>query len=103
MAAAFVVPGRLASRTGGYIYDSRIIDGLRSRGRSVDVLELPDRFPFPDAETLATASHALTRIPNGTITLVDGLAFGAMPQVVTTAATRLRFVPVVHLPLAPGV
>ena len=28
----FVVPGPLDQRTGGYIYDRRIVEGLRARG-----------------------------------------------------------------------
>ena len=30
-AAALVVPGNLDSRTGGYIYDRHVVDGLRAR------------------------------------------------------------------------
>ena len=37
---AFVVPGRLDQLTGGYLYDRHVIDGLRSRGHAVKVIEL---------------------------------------------------------------
>jgi hypothetical protein len=98
--AALVVPGALHSRTGGYIYDRRIAEGLRARGWALDVHELPDRFPFPDAGTLGRADSVLGAIPEGTITIVDGLAFGAMPAVAEHQASRLRLVALVHLPLA---
>src|SRR5687768_10837604 len=98
--AALVVPGALTSRTGGYIYDRRIAEGLRERGWMIDVHELPDQFPFPDADTLTRADAVLAGIPAGTITLVDGLAFGAMPVVAEHHASRLRLVAIVHLPLA---
>lgn len=98
--AALVVPGALTSRTGGYIYDRRIAEGLRERNWAIGVHELPDRFPFPDADTLTRADAVLSAIPAGTITLVDGLAFGAMPVVAEHHASRLRLVAIVHLPLA---
>ena len=37
---ALVVPGHLGERTGGYLYDRRIVAGLRRLGWVVDVLEL---------------------------------------------------------------
>ena len=46
-AAALVVPGNLDSRTGGYIYDRHIVDGLRAMGWSVDVQSLDETFPRP--------------------------------------------------------
>lgn len=101
--AAFVVPGTLASRTGGYIYDSRVIDGLRACGWSVAVHEIAGDFPFPSPDTLRRTADVLAAISPATVTLVDGLAFGAMPSIVETHAARLRFVPIVHLPLAADV
>jgi len=99
-----VVPGRLDTRTGGYLYDRRVIEGLRARGWQVAVRELEEGYPFPSTEALRAAADALAAIPDDSIVLVDGLAFGAMPDVVASHATRVRFVPIVHLPLAedPG-
>src|SRR5262245_19949608 len=101
--AALVVPGSLNTRTGGYIYDRRIAEGLRECGWTVDVRELPNGFPLPDAAALEEANRGRTTIADGTVTLVDGLAFGAMPAVAQRHAARLRFVPIVHLPLAEDV
>ncbi len=98
-----VVPGRLDSLTGGYIYDRRIVEGLRRRGWSCDVHEIDAGFPFPSPAALEHANRVLTVIPDGTVVLVDGLAFGAMPDLVERHAVRLRFVPIVHLPLAADV
>ena len=36
----FIVPGPIDQRTGGYIYDRRIVLGLRTSGRMVEVHEL---------------------------------------------------------------
>ena len=71
-AAALVVPGNLDSRTGGYIYDRHIVDGLRAKGWSVDVVSLDETFPRPTASAIAQAEEAFARLPAGTVTVVDG-------------------------------
>ena len=95
-----IVPGSLNTRTGGYIYDRRVVEGLRDRGWHVDVRELDDDFPHPSAGSLERAAEVLRSLPAKTIVLVDGLAFGAMPDIVIREALRLHFVALVHHPLA---
>ena len=98
-----VVPGRLDARTGGSIYDRRVVEGLRQRGWFVEVLELDESFPFPTDAALAHAGRAFAVIRAGTIAIVDSLALGAMPDLITREASRLRVVALVHLPLAAAV
>ena len=102
--AVLVVPGRLDARTGGSIYDRRIAEGLRQRGWRVEVQELDTSFPYPTAAAMEQAARAVAALPAGTIAIIDSLAFGAMPDLVTREASRLRLVALVHLPLAatPG-
>jgi glycosyltransferase involved in cell wall biosynthesis len=95
-----VAPGPLESRTGGYIYDRRMIEGLRRLGWQVDVLELDSSFPHPTSGALEHASRTLAAVRAGTITIVDSLALGAMPEIITREASRLPVVALVHLPLA---
>lgn len=96
----FLVPGRLETNTGGYIYDRRMIAGLRALGWPVAVRELDDTFPHPTPAALDDAAAALAAIPDDATVLIDGLAFGAMPAVATHEARRLRLVALVHHPLA---
>ena len=98
--AALVVPGSLDTRTGGYLYDRHITDGLRARGWAVDVRELDASFPRPSTSALEHAARAFVAIPSATITLVDSLALGAMPDVIVSHASRLTIVALVHLPLS---
>ena len=95
-----VVPGHLGERTGGYLYDRRIVAGLRRLGWVVDVLELDASFPYPTPAALEHAANALAAVGAGTIAIVDSLALGAMPDLITREASRLRIVALVHLPLA---
>jgi glycosyltransferase involved in cell wall biosynthesis len=102
-AAALVVPGRLDSRTGGYIYDRHIVDGLRAKGWSADVVSLDESFPRPTPAAAVHADEVLAALPPSTVTLIDSLALGAMPGIVERHASRLRIVALVHLPLAADV
>jgi glycosyltransferase involved in cell wall biosynthesis len=98
--AHFVIPGDLETRTGGYGYDRRIVAGLRARGWDLTVVRLDDSFPFPTQAARTQAAAALAAIPDGGVVLVDGLAFGALPDEVRAGAARLAFVALVHHPLA---
>jgi glycosyltransferase involved in cell wall biosynthesis len=86
----FVVPGRLDQLTGGYLYDRHIIDGLRSRGHAVKVIELAPN----DRAT------ALAQLADCTTTVIDGLALPDLEQAVLAHWRRLRLVALVHHPLA---
>jgi glycosyltransferase involved in cell wall biosynthesis len=96
----FLVPGDLDSVTGGYGYDRQMIAGLRQAGRTVDVIKLDAGFPWPDSAALDHAARQLAAIQDGATVVVDGLAFGAMPGLVEQHAERLRWVALVHHPLA---
>jgi glycosyltransferase involved in cell wall biosynthesis len=96
----FLVPGDLNTRTGGYTYDRRIIDELRAQQWQVDVQTLGEGYPAP-----AEAAQALTRsvveaLPDGALVVVDGLAFGVLPELVEQHARRLRWIALVHHPLS---
>jgi hypothetical protein len=96
----FAVPGRLDTLTGGFLYDRRIVEGLRGLGLSVEALELPDGFPLAGAEVRNRAAALLQALPDGRPLVVDGLAAGALPEAMAALAARLPLHLLVHHPLA---
>ena len=95
----FLVPGDWNLPTGGYTYDRRIVVGLRDAGHSVDVHALAGAWPHPSAADLAAAARTVAQLPDHSLVVADGLAFGVMASVVAAHAQRLRWVALVHHPL----
>ncbi len=95
----FLVPGDWNTPTGGYAYDRRIAQSLRTCGWRIEAHHLPGAWPRPDASALAAARSVLEALPDGALVLADGLAYGAMADVVRSHADRLRWVALVHHPL----
>jgi glycosyltransferase involved in cell wall biosynthesis len=96
--AAFAVPGDLRLRTGGYIYARRVLKLLSQFGVAVHHLALPDGYPAPSADELATTARRFAELPRNKVLLVDGLAYGAMPAS-TIANAPCPIVALVHHPL----
>lgn len=96
----FVLPGDPETRTGGYEYDRRVVAGLRSLGWNVRVHAFDGAYPAPTAAERSAAARRLAALPDGARVVVDGLAFGALPEVAVAEAARLSLVALVHHPLA---
>ncbi|MEX6507302.1 glycosyltransferase family 4 protein [Jiella sp. M17.18] len=96
----FAIPGRLDTPSGGYGYDRRMIAELEALGWEVRHLGLPPGFPEPDGRAMATAAAEFSNLADGELVLVDGLAFGVLPEIARHEAKRLRLVALVHHPLA---
>ncbi|MDX1655554.1 MAG: glycosyltransferase family 4 protein [Candidatus Competibacteraceae bacterium] len=96
----FLVPGDINTRTGGYLYDKRIIRALEQRGWEVCLHSLPGDFPRPSRVSLQEARALLTLLPDGAIVVVDGLALGGMPELARQHGGRLKLVALIHHPLA---
>ena len=96
----FIVPGDPNQCTGGYLYDARIVQGLRHLGWAVSVTGLAGHFPEPDEPAARAMDQALARIAPTDLAVIDGLALGGLPEVLRHHARRLRVLALVHHPLA---
>ena len=96
----FAVPGDLATPTGGYAYDRRMIGELTALGWTVELIDLGSGFPQPTAEIRATAANRLGAMDNRCPIVIDGLAFGVLPELAERMRESHRLVALVHHPLA---
>lgn len=97
--AAFAIPGEIATLTGGYLYERRLLEGLRRIGHDMAHLQLPASFPDPSPPDMAAAIGALAALPPDRVLILDGLVFGAID---TEGLARLRapVLAMIHHPLA---
>jgi glycosyltransferase involved in cell wall biosynthesis len=95
-----LVPGDLNTRTGGYIYDRRIVDGLRRIGCRVDTHSLDASFPQPTAAALEQARSVFSEIPDESIVVIDGLALGGLSKLLEVESRRVHLTALIHHPLA---
>jgi glycosyltransferase involved in cell wall biosynthesis len=86
--------------TGGYAYDRRIIAELRGLGWDVDLVGLGDGFPHPGAAQKALAQERLSALPTDRPIVIDGLAFGVLPEAAAALHPKRPAVALVHHPLA---
>jgi len=97
--AAFAIPGDIDTLTGGYIYEKRLLLGLRAQGRTVRHVELPAGFPDPTADEMAASIAALVELPEDEPLILDGLVFGSIDHA-GLAQVRAPVVAMIHHPLA---
>jgi len=97
---AFAVPGDLETPTGGFSYDRRVIAELKNLDFAVEVIDLGDGFPAPSDAERAAALARLERVPAGEPVIIDGLAYGALPELSENYCRTRKVIALVHHPLA---
>ncbi|MDO9525713.1 MAG: glycosyltransferase family 4 protein [Gemmobacter sp.] len=97
--AAFAIPGDINTLTGGYIYERRLLEGLRAQGRDVDHIALGNTFPTPSDADMAQAAALLTALPADRPLILDGLVFGSIDTSILRAMAS-PIVAMIHHPLA---
>jgi glycosyltransferase involved in cell wall biosynthesis len=101
-AVHFVVPDGVddpGRPSGGNTYDRRLRRGLSSLGWSVQEHAIPGCWPRGEAASFAALSDVVTRIPDDTLVLLDGLVASMASEVLVPQAMRLRMVVLMHMPL----
>ncbi len=99
MKATFAVPGDLNTVTGGYIYDRRVIEGLRKLGYDITHTALPASFPDPTSDDMNATFVTLEAVADDGPVIIDGLAFGAFDPT-RVATMRTPIIALIHHPLA---
>lgn len=98
IACAFVIPGDINLATGGYAYDRQVLARLGAHGISATHVPLPGGYPVPTGADIAASERALMALPDDTVLLIDGLAYGAMPAEMIRRIKQ-PIVALVHHPL----
>ncbi|KPQ23648.1 MAG: Glycosyltransferase [Halomonas sp. HL-48] len=96
---SLIVAGDPAQRTGGYLYDAQIVTALRAQGWEIEVIGLDGAFPDADTTARQALENALAAQPEGAAVVIDGLAMGALPDVVARHGERLAITALLHHPL----
>src|SRR5690606_30115723 len=97
--AAFAIPGDINTVTGGYIYERRLLEGLRAQGRDVAHIQLGASFPDPTDADMADAATQLLALPPDRPLILDGLVYGSIDTQILRDM-RAPIVAMIHHPLA---
>jgi glycosyltransferase involved in cell wall biosynthesis len=97
--AACAIPGDITTLTGGYIYERRLLEGLRAAGRDVLHIRLAGTFPEPSPADMADAVRQLAALDPARPLILDGLVFGSI-DTRGLATVRAPIVAMIHHPLA---
>ncbi|MGI3170733.1 glycosyltransferase family 4 protein [Pseudooceanicola sp. C21-150M6] len=97
--AAFAVPGDITTPTGGYIYERRLLDGLRAQGRDLRHLELGGSFPDPTEQDMGDAIAQLQALEPDRAVILDGFVSATL-DTGALAGLHVPAVAMVHHPLA---
>ena len=97
----FAVPGDLATPTGGYAYDRRIVAELAALGWQDRGARISARvFRAPRRTRAPRRCSGLRRWRPDVPIVIDGLAFGVMPEAAEALRASHTLVALVHHPLA---
>ncbi|MEM8731875.1 MAG: glycosyltransferase family 4 protein [Pseudomonadota bacterium] len=97
--AVFAIPGDIETLTGGYIYEKRLLLGLRDLGHDVAHLPLGASFPDATAQDMNAAIDCLGQIAPARVLILDGLVYGSIDPA-GLARVRAPIVAMIHHPLA---
>lgn len=96
--AVFAIPGDKDRRTGGFIYEARVLRELNKMGCPTAHLQLPDSFPDPTPHDMAITLDELRAVPPDQPIILDGLVFGAIDPD-GLAQVRAPVIAMIHHPL----
>lgn len=96
--ATFAIPGDMHRKTGGFIYEARLLQTLNTIGCKTQYLQLPDSFPQPTPADMQTTLDLLCAVPQNQPIILDGLVFGAIDPA-GLAQVKAPVIAMIHHPL----
>ena len=96
----YLSPGDPEQRTGGYLYNARILAGLKALGQPVITHVIPGHHPGPDPVAARAGEAVLRALPDDSLVLTDGLLHASLADILPREAARLRLISILHHPLA---
>ncbi|MBT9368749.1 glycosyltransferase family 4 protein [Rhizobium sp. CSW-27] len=93
-AIIFLSSADYARRTGGYVYNKRLIEALQDQGAAVQPLTLPTGFPTVPERDRAGLLATLCALPAGSVVLTDHIYLCDLAEVF--AACTVPVVPIFH-------
>lgn len=74
----FAIPGDMHRKTGGFLYEAKLLAALQSIGANVKHIQLPVGFPDPSPKEMADTIATLSALPRDSQLILDGLVFGSI-------------------------
>jgi glycosyltransferase involved in cell wall biosynthesis len=99
MHVTLIAPAPFDTLSGGYIYDRRMVEGLRAAGHTVEVAALAGAYPLTDDAARSSARAAWRALAAGTRPVIDGLALPAFLDLADELAPQ-EAVGLIHHPTA---
>ncbi|MCA1284261.1 glycosyltransferase family 4 protein [Salipiger bermudensis] len=99
-ACAFAIPGDHRQKTGGFIYQRRLLEELQASGRHVEHVRLPAEAAAAEQDVAlrAEVAEVLEALPPDQPLILDGLLFAAM-ETAQLARLRCPVVAMLHHPM----
>ena len=96
--AYFAIPGDMYRKTGGFIYERKLLETLQASGLNIAHLLFPAGFADPTPAEMAQAIAHLAALPADAPVIIDGLVYGAIdPKGLDTVQAPM--VAMIHHPL----
>ena len=89
-------PGAIAQRTGGYIYNARMIGALRAAGWTIYTHELPGDWPAASEAALRDCAAIFENFVAGSTVIADGLLWTGLGELRGTLLEQHTVVVLVH-------
>jgi glycosyltransferase involved in cell wall biosynthesis len=99
MTVYFLITGDLHSLTGGYLYNLHVINGLRQKGHTVDVLGTDWQWKGRD-NLEEICRHHLNKLPLGAFVITDSLVLASLCHIVDEFGKKLKFLGLMHMPVS---